>query len=130
MGEDYRGGARDAVAALLRGRMDQLIDAHLERMAELGQADRRNGCDCRHLLTGLGDGHDQRQHDARRRPRRADAALAANVGGVICAVDPGNAPTDLVATSDEISSSSRGWNEVVFRFAAGHGRQAELTGSG
>ena len=24
--------------------MDQLIDQHLERMAELGQADRRNGC--------------------------------------------------------------------------------------
>ena len=43
-GEDYRQGARDAVAALLRGRTDQLIDEHLERMAELGQADRRNGC--------------------------------------------------------------------------------------
>jgi hypothetical protein len=42
-----------------------------------------------------------------------DAALAANVGGVIYAVNPGIAPTDLVATSDEISSR-RGWNEVVF----------------
>ena len=47
-GEDYRQGARDAVAALLRGRTDQLIDEHLERMAELGQADRRNGCYRRH----------------------------------------------------------------------------------
>jgi putative transposase len=54
-GEDYRQGARGAVAALLRGRMDQLIDEHLERMAELGQADRRNGCYRRWLLTELGD---------------------------------------------------------------------------
>jgi transposase-like protein len=54
-GEDYRQGARQAVAELLRGRMDQLIDDHLERMAELGRADRRNGCYHRHLLTELGD---------------------------------------------------------------------------
>src|ERR671918_2213023 len=54
-GEDYRQGARQAVAELLRGRMDQLIDDHLERMAELGQADRRNGCYHRHLLTELGE---------------------------------------------------------------------------
>jgi putative transposase len=54
-GEDYRQGARDAVAELLRGRMDQLIDEHLGRMAELGQADRRNGCYRRWLLTELGD---------------------------------------------------------------------------
>jgi transposase-like protein len=55
LGADYRRGARDAVAELLRGRMDQLIDQRLERMAELGQADRRNGCYRRHLLTELGD---------------------------------------------------------------------------
>jgi putative transposase len=54
-GADYRQGARRAVAELLRGRMDQLIDEHLERAAELGQADRRNGCYRRHLLTELGD---------------------------------------------------------------------------
>jgi transposase-like protein len=54
-GEDYRQGARDAVAELLRGRMDQLLDEHLERMAELGLADRRNGCYRRWLLTELGD---------------------------------------------------------------------------
>ena len=53
-GEDYRAGARHALAELLEGRMDQLIDEHLERMAELGQADRRNGCYARWLLTELG----------------------------------------------------------------------------
>jgi transposase-like protein len=53
-GEDYRGAARQAVAELLEGRMDQLIDEHLERMAELSQADRRNGCYTRWLLTELG----------------------------------------------------------------------------
>jgi transposase-like protein len=54
-GEDYRAGARQPLAELLEGRMEQLIDQHLERMAELGQADWRNGCYCRHLLTELGD---------------------------------------------------------------------------
>jgi putative transposase len=54
-GEDYRAGARHALAELLKGRMEQLIDERLERMAELGQADRRNGCYRRHLLTELGD---------------------------------------------------------------------------
>jgi transposase-like protein len=53
-GEDYRGSARQAVAELLRGRMDRLIDDHLERMAERGRADRRNGCYTRWLLTELG----------------------------------------------------------------------------
>jgi len=54
-GENYREGARDAVAAPAARPDDQLIDEHLERMAELGQADRRNGCYRRHLLTELGD---------------------------------------------------------------------------
>jgi putative transposase len=54
-GEDYRQSARDALGALLEGRMGQVIDQHLERMAELGTADRRNGCYRRHLLTELGD---------------------------------------------------------------------------
>ena len=53
-GEDYRQGARKAVAELLRGCMEQLIEEHLERMAELNQADRRNGCYTRWLLTELG----------------------------------------------------------------------------
>ena len=54
-GEDYRQGARQAVVELLEGRMGALIDQHLERMAELGQADRRNGRYRRHLLTELSD---------------------------------------------------------------------------
>jgi putative transposase len=54
-GEDHRQGARDAVADLLRGRMDQLIDEHLERRAEVGETDHRNGGYRRHLLTELGD---------------------------------------------------------------------------
>jgi transposase-like protein len=53
-GEDYRAAASQALAELLEGRMDQLIDEHLERMAELVQADRRNGCYTRWLLTELG----------------------------------------------------------------------------
>ncbi|HSA67095.1 MAG TPA: IS256 family transposase [Methyloceanibacter sp.] len=53
-GEDYRASARHALAELLEGRMRQLIDAHLERMAELGRADRRNGTYARWLLTELG----------------------------------------------------------------------------
>jgi putative transposase len=53
-GEDYRASARDALAELLEGRMGQLIDEHLERMAALDQADRRNGYYTRWLLTELG----------------------------------------------------------------------------
>jgi transposase-like protein len=53
-GEDYRQATRQALAEVLEGRMDALIDAHLERMAGLGQADRRNGCYTRWLLTELG----------------------------------------------------------------------------
>jgi putative transposase len=54
-GEDYREAARHALAELLEGRMAQLIDQHLERMTELGHADRRNGCYPRWLLTELGE---------------------------------------------------------------------------
>jgi hypothetical protein len=43
-----------------------------------------------------------------------NAALAANVRGIIYEVDGSNNPTDLVATSDQITSLRRGWNEVVF----------------
>jgi putative transposase len=53
-GEDYRGAARQALAELLEGRRDRVIDLHLARLAELGQADRRNGCYTRWLLTELG----------------------------------------------------------------------------
>lgn len=54
-GEDYRGAARHALAELLEGRMAETVDRHLERMAEVGQADRRNGCYPRWLLTELGE---------------------------------------------------------------------------
>ena len=53
--ESYRPYGRQAIADLLRGQMDQAIDEHLDRMAELDQADRRNGSYPRHLLTELGD---------------------------------------------------------------------------
>jgi putative transposase len=53
-GEDYRGAARCALAELLEGRMAETIDRHLERMAEVGAADRRNGAYARWLLTELG----------------------------------------------------------------------------
>jgi putative transposase len=54
-GEGYRGLGREAIAAILRGQMLEAIDAHLDRMAELDQADRRNGSYRRHLLTELGE---------------------------------------------------------------------------
>jgi len=53
-GEDYRLAARRALAGLLEGRMAESIDRHLERLAERGQADRRNGSYRRWLLTELG----------------------------------------------------------------------------
>jgi hypothetical protein len=43
-----------------------------------------------------------------------NAALAANVRGVIYEVDGSNGPTNLVAVSNQITSLRRGWNEVVF----------------
>ena len=54
-GEGYRPLGRQAIADVLRGQMDQAIDEHLERMAMLDQADRRNGSYPRHLLSELGD---------------------------------------------------------------------------
>jgi len=54
-GDGYRGAARQAVVEILEGRMHEQIDRHLERMAERGRADRRNGSYPRHLLTELGD---------------------------------------------------------------------------
>lgn len=54
-GEGYRSLGRDAIAAILQGQMGQAIDDHLDRMASLDEADRRNGSYRRHLLTELGD---------------------------------------------------------------------------
>lgn len=53
-GEGYRGLGRAAIAAILQGQMRQSVDEHLDRMAELDRADRRNGSYRRHLLTELG----------------------------------------------------------------------------
>jgi putative transposase len=54
-GEGYRGLGREAIAAILQGQMAQAIDHHLDRMAAIDEADRRNGSYRRHLLTELGD---------------------------------------------------------------------------
>jgi putative transposase len=54
-GEGYRPLGRDAIAGILQGQMGQLIDEHLDRMASLDEADRRNGFYPRRLLTELGD---------------------------------------------------------------------------
>jgi hypothetical protein len=42
------------IGGILRHQMDQAIDEHLDRMAALDVADRRNGSYSRHLLTELG----------------------------------------------------------------------------
>ena len=54
-GEGYRDLGREAIAAILQSQMAQAIDEHLDRTALLDEADRRNGCYRRHLLTELGD---------------------------------------------------------------------------
>ena len=54
-GDDYRRAAGDALKGILAGRMAAAIDRHLDEMAARGEADRRNGCYARHLLTELGD---------------------------------------------------------------------------
>ena len=54
-GEGYRGLGRKAIALILTGQMGQAIDEHLDRMAALAQADRRNGSYRRHLLSELGE---------------------------------------------------------------------------
>lgn len=54
-GEGYRPLGRQAIAEVLKGQMARAVDAHLERMAALDEADRRNGYYPRHLLTELGD---------------------------------------------------------------------------
>src|SRR5207302_991801 len=54
-GEGYRALGRQAIAEILQGQMAHCVDAHLDRMAALDEADRRNGFYSRHLLTELGD---------------------------------------------------------------------------
>ena len=54
-GESYRSLGRQAIAAIPQGQRVQAIDDHLDRVAALDQADRRNGSYRRHLLTELGE---------------------------------------------------------------------------
>src|ERR1700752_427795 len=54
-GEGYRGLGRDAIAAILRGQMERAVDEHLDRMASLAEADRRNASFSRHPLPGRGN---------------------------------------------------------------------------
>ena len=53
--DGYRSLGRQALAGILREQMGHAIEDHLDRMAALDLADRRNGCYRRHLLTELGD---------------------------------------------------------------------------
>jgi putative transposase len=54
-GEGYRSLGRDAIAAILQDQMTSAIEDHLDRMAALDEADRRNGSYPRCLLSELGD---------------------------------------------------------------------------
>jgi putative transposase len=54
-GDGYRAFGREAIGAILRRQMNQAIYEHLDRMAALDIADRRNGSYSRRLLTELGD---------------------------------------------------------------------------
>jgi transposase-like protein len=54
-GEGYRPLGRQALAAILEGRMSEAVDAYLDRLALDEIADRRNGFYRRCLLTELGD---------------------------------------------------------------------------
>jgi len=53
--EDYRQAAAAALRDILTDRMETAIDRHLCEMAERGEADRRNGCYARWLMTELGE---------------------------------------------------------------------------
>jgi len=55
LGEDYRPLARQALGRIIEDRMHEAVDAHLLRMAERAEADRRNGSYRRRILTELGD---------------------------------------------------------------------------
>jgi transposase-like protein len=54
-GEDYRQSGREALVEILEEQMDDAIDRQLAGADVGGEADRRNGCYHRHLLTELGD---------------------------------------------------------------------------
>ncbi len=54
-GEGYRPLGRQALAAIIEGRMDEAVDAWLDGLGADDEPDRRNGHYRRHLLSELGD---------------------------------------------------------------------------
>jgi transposase-like protein len=54
-GEDYRQSGREALIEILEEQMDDAVDRQLAAADVRGEADRRNGCYHRQLLTELGD---------------------------------------------------------------------------
>ena len=52
---DYRNAAKEAIARILKDRMDERIAGHLSVAYAKGIPDRRNGVYVRHILTELGD---------------------------------------------------------------------------
>ena len=54
-GEDCRPLARRALVGIIEDSLAAQVDAHLLRVAERGEADRRNGTYHRRILTELGD---------------------------------------------------------------------------
>jgi transposase-like protein len=54
-GEDFRPVARRALVGIIEDRLHEAVDAHLLRVAERGEADRRNGSYRRRILSELGD---------------------------------------------------------------------------
>lgn len=54
-GEDFRPLARRALVGIIEDSLAASVDAHLLRVAERGEADRRNGTYQRRILTELGD---------------------------------------------------------------------------
>lgn len=53
--EDCRPAARRALSEIIEGRLHEAVDAHLLRLAERAEADRRNGSYRRRILSELGD---------------------------------------------------------------------------
>ncbi len=54
-GEGYLPLGRQALAAIIEGRMDEVVDHRLDGLAFDDEPDRRNGHYRRHLRTELGD---------------------------------------------------------------------------
>jgi transposase-like protein len=53
--EGFRPLGREALVAIIEGRMEEAVDAHLDGLDPAAASDRRNGFYRRHLLTALGD---------------------------------------------------------------------------